>query len=79
MIVVKIEIWPFGSESKKREIGKVIIINDGTGNNIIGNYKVQIEDKIAEIKNHHREESVYKLLLKSLKAIYEVETNETKR
>lgn len=29
MIVVTIEIYPFGNESNKRELSKVLIINDG--------------------------------------------------
>lgn len=40
MLVIKIELWPFGQESKKRELGRAHIINDSTGTLEIGNYKV---------------------------------------
>jgi hypothetical protein len=42
MIVVKIELWPYGNEAKKTEIGKMSIINDGTGSKSLGNYDVKV-------------------------------------
>lgn len=42
MIVVKIEIWPFGSESNKREAGRMYLFNDGTGTEKRGNYNVRV-------------------------------------
>ena len=42
MLVVKIEIWPFGQESKKRELGRMSIANDGTGGVQTGNYNAKI-------------------------------------
>jgi hypothetical protein len=38
MIVIKVEMWPRGVESRKREIGSLRIANDGTGTREIGNY-----------------------------------------
>lgn len=43
MVVVKIELWPKGDESKARQIGEVQIINDGTGDLVNGNYKVNVK------------------------------------
>jgi hypothetical protein len=38
MIVVKIELWPHGSEERAKEIGRTYITNDGTGTLKRGNY-----------------------------------------
>lgn len=42
MIVVKVELWPMGLESKAREIGRARIINDTTGDATHGNYRVEL-------------------------------------
>lgn len=42
MIVVKVELWPFGRESDAREIGRARIFNDGTGDARQGNYRVEL-------------------------------------
>lgn len=42
MIVVKIELWPFGYEGNKEEIGRMYIANEGTGTQERGNYKVAV-------------------------------------
>ena len=47
MIVVKLELWPRGDESKKSEIGRTYINNIGGSNNI-GNYKVRVMKKRQE-------------------------------
>jgi hypothetical protein len=40
VIVVKVELWPHGDESKARPIGQIAIANDGTGTAESGNYNV---------------------------------------
>jgi len=40
MLVIKVELWPFGFEDGKRELEQICIINDETGTNDIGNYEV---------------------------------------
>lgn len=40
MIRCTIELVPFGVESAKRKIGIVEIANDGSGSELLGNYKV---------------------------------------
>lgn len=42
MIVVKIELWPRGLRHKARELGRVVIANEGTGTDERGNYKVAL-------------------------------------
>ena len=41
MIVVKIELWPLGAESRKREIGRMYIANVG-GDVERGDYQVAV-------------------------------------
>lgn len=38
MIRVKVELVPFGNEKMKKEIARLIIINNKTGNEEVGNY-----------------------------------------
>lgn len=42
MIVVKIELWPFGNEARKSEIGRMYIANDGSGSAVDGSYDVAV-------------------------------------
>lgn len=41
MIVVKIEMWPLGDESKKRELGRTYIYNAG-GDRKRGDYEARV-------------------------------------
>lgn len=41
MIVVKLELWPFGDEERAREIGRTYIANVG-GDTTLGNYEVAV-------------------------------------
>lgn len=41
MIVVRLEMWPKGDESRKREIGRAFVYNDG-GSLRRGNYEVRV-------------------------------------
>ena len=45
MLVIKIELWPRGDESRKKVIGHARIINDGSGNLTRGNYICQFWGK----------------------------------
>jgi hypothetical protein len=42
VIVVRVELWPLGDESRKRSLGTAFIVNDGTGTAAHGNYKVAL-------------------------------------
>ena len=43
MVVVKIEMWPHGDESKAYGLGVVHIANDGTGDTGKGNYDIEVK------------------------------------
>ena len=79
MLVVKIELWPKGDESKARQIGRIDIINDGTGTSEFGNYNVNIHHsellnktplsrfyKIGKVTGFMRKLSPYHLLMRAL-------------
>ncbi len=38
MLVIKVEMWPYGEEHNKYEIASGKIINEGTGDHIFGDY-----------------------------------------
>ena len=38
MIRVTIELIPFGNEARKRVLGTMVLVNDGTGSAQTGNY-----------------------------------------
>lgn len=79
MVVVKIELWPHGDESKARPLGVAMIANDGTGDVKTGSYEVQLAHagryfgkpgvwKRGRVESHNRQLSPYHLVLSSLKA-----------
>lgn len=45
MLVVRVELWPLGSETNKRTLGTAYIANDGTGTAAKGSYDVSIYSK----------------------------------
>lgn len=50
MLIVKIELWPYGREDCAHELGRLTIGNDGTGNSIEGNYDVSVSLAGGEFK-----------------------------
>lgn len=62
MVVVKIELWPRGDESRKIHLGTATITNDGKGTVLKGDYKVKLSKwgrpkvawKVGEVKNFPR-------------------------
>lgn len=73
MLRIPIEIHPFGDSVNKRELGCIIIYNDGTHANRpkYGNYHIRVsicsEGKVyeANIKNHKRDDGWLSLLHKA--------------
>lgn len=58
MLRAVVEIVPFGIESQKHTLGVIEIINDGTGDELCGNYDVRVDDQPApwaRIENHPRD------------------------
>ncbi len=80
MLVVRVELWPGGFESGKRQIALMRIYNDGTGDDERGNYIVQqlsygddpVTGKLplseGVVKDHNRACSVWELVRKALNA-----------
>lgn len=83
MVVVRIEMWPHGDESKAYPLGAVFIANDGTGDASLGNYDVTAVHagayfgkrkepyKTGRVVGFLRKLSPYTLVAKALKAIGE--------
>lgn len=76
MVVVKIELWPGGYESHKKEIGRMTLTNRGDSDNPKrGNYDVRIMrrgsektvQREGEVLNYPRQAySVWKLISRAL-------------
>lgn len=75
MLVIKVELHPYGDANNVQILASMIIANDGSSNNAnYGNYTVYKVDKFGNrrvsgsIKNHRRlAESVWKLVNKAIK------------
>lgn len=50
MLVIKIELWPYGDQSKSKILGTSLICNDGTGDKETGNYYAVFKDDKEERK-----------------------------
>lgn len=79
MVIVKIELWPHGDESRATPLGTIKITNDGTGNEAFGNYDVSLSHsgryvtrpgtwKRGKVLRHFRGLSPYHLVVKALNA-----------
>ena len=74
MIYVTVEIWPNGRESEKRQLGRMVIANQGSGTMLRGDYAFVIEGKqrilkggVGSVKNFPRKsKNVWHLLHKVL-------------
>lgn len=44
MLVVRIELWPYGDSSRARTLAVGTITNTGTGSPTVGNYRVNLRD-----------------------------------
>jgi hypothetical protein len=69
MIIVKIEIWPFGRKELKRDLATFKIINDGTGTLEKGNYKVIDFCSIEKIKEYPRKKGFLPLVIEALQLL----------
>ena len=76
MIVVKIELWPFGSEAAAREIGRAHIWNDATGDAAVGNYGYKLMSegccilRTGTVRRHFRARGVWELLRRCLRGLH---------
>lgn len=80
MIVVKIEIWPFGNESKSEELGRIHIVNDGSSDSSFkGSYDVyagdphtHFEDAFdsSRVEGYDRDLGFWLLFKQAIKALF---------
>lgn len=80
MIVIKIELWPLGFESRAREIGRMTLTNDGTSEDPKrGNYTAKVMrrgtiDKVqrtARVEDYPRQSySIWELVRRALNTTY---------
>jgi hypothetical protein len=42
MLKVTVELWPKGKEWGKKILGTAVIVNDGTGDDFVGNYNAVV-------------------------------------
>lgn len=74
MLKVIVELHPYGDSRRKRVIGEMSIINDGTHDHPgYGNYVYGIGEHNGYIKNHYRDEGYLKLLQRIVNDIYKEE------
>jgi hypothetical protein len=81
MIRVRVEIVPFGIESDAREIGQMIIANDGTGDKYSANYGFVYADTHGDhhegtVKNFSRSKGFWNLVSRCLAKPSEVDNEE---
>jgi hypothetical protein len=76
MIVVRLELWPRGNKSAKRDLGTMVIENDQTGTEQAGNYMYKIkkgqvyserpsmlcQGEFRDYPRHHRADAPWELL-----------------
>ena len=78
VINIIVEMWPQGSQILKRQMGRMTISNDGTGNITKGNYNIQVYKgesnrccRKGRVENYLRKgKTFWYLLYLSLKSIY---------
>lgn len=69
MLVLKVEIWPFGEQENAEPLAEIHIFNDGSGDKEIGHYWVEDAsrggadaDFIGRVKAHPRAKGFWPLL-----------------
>ena len=71
MIRVRVDLVPFGNEDEAKEIGQLVLANDGSGNAFTGNYVfVYADDSGREhegsVKDFPRQQGIWELLAECL-------------
>ena len=47
MLVIRIELWPHGNETRRKTVATGFIANSGTGTPTQGNYRVELSDALG--------------------------------
>jgi hypothetical protein len=81
MLRVRVEVVPFGIESDSREVGQMVIANDGTGDNSSANYgfvyaNTHGEHSEGTVKDFARANGFWKLISECLSNPGEVDNEE---
>lgn len=71
MIRVKVDLVPFGNEDEAKEIGQLVLANDGWGNAFTGNYVFVYadnsgEEHVGSVKDFPRKQGIWKLIAECL-------------
>ena len=71
MIRVRVDLVPFGNEDEAKEIGQLVLANDGSGNAFTGNYVfVYADDSGREhegsVKDFPRRQGIWELIAECL-------------
>lgn len=71
MIRVRVELVPFGNEDETKEIGQLVLANDGYGNVFTGNYVFAYADNSGReyegsVKDFPRQQGIWELLSECL-------------
>lgn len=53
MIVVKIEVWPYGEEELAREADRIYIVNTGRGTKYFGEYDVLLPEHLPPVRRRN--------------------------
>ena len=72
MLVVTVELWPFGDASRKTVLGIAKIANDGTGSPSLGNYTAEIHkgDHLSRVWKRGRVEQFRRQVLTAWDLLY---------
>ncbi len=68
MIVVFVEVWPKGNQSKAKTLGMAMVKNDATGSNTHGNYRVELVGKT----NRYRRQAVVADFPRKSRSVWEL-------
>ena len=76
MIRVRVDLVPFGNEDEAKEIGQLVLANDGYGNAFTGNYVFVYADNSGEehegsVKDFPRKQGIWKLISECLNSSQE--------
>ncbi len=71
MIRVRVDLVPFGNEDQAKEIGQLVLANDGSGNEFTGNYVFVYADNSGteyegSVKDFPRRQGIWELLAECL-------------
>ena len=76
VLVVTVELLPFGFRKYKRELSRMTIVNDGTGNRQTGYYDIATSitegvsvDRKGRVENHPRDANVWSLIAKAVSSL----------